>query len=356
MKEKFILDKVSNMSLKEKIGQMIMIDFKGIKEMNVDLEKVLKEYSPGGFILFWSNIENYNQTQKFLSEIKSSGDIPLAISTDQEGGRVQRLAEEVGFDDIPPMGVVGKTMNEEEVFNLGKKIGAELKSIGVDMDMAPVLDVYSNPENTVIGDRAFGTDSETVSKLSTALSNGLKDENIIAVGKHFPGHGDTFKDSHVDLPIVQKDLQELKKLELVSFINAIKNKIPGMMMGHLAVPKITGDNSPASLSGIMVNDILRKDLGYDGLVLTDSLRMKALTKYFTEEDIYLRCVNAGNDIMLMPTNVNVAFDTIYNAVNEGTISEERIDASVIRILSTKFDYGFFDKEYNDYINSNKKRL
>ena len=258
MKEQFLYNMLYNMSLKEKIGQMIMIDYRDTLEMNVELDDVLKKYSPGGFILFKSNIQNYNQTKKLLSDIKQSSDIPVMVSADQEGGRVQRLDERVGFDTIPPMGEIGITMNEEEVFNLGKKMGEELKNIGVDMDMAPVLDVFSNPENRVIADRAFGTNSDIVKRLAMALSKGLQEEKIIPVGKHFPGHGDTIKDSHVDLPIITKDLEELKRLELVPFVEAIDKKIPGLMIGHLAVPKITGDNNPASLSKVMINDLLRK--------------------------------------------------------------------------------------------------
>ena len=356
MKEEFLFNKLANMSLKEKIGQMIMIDYRDTLEMNVELDDILNKYSPGGFILFKSNIQNYNQTKKLLSDIKQSSDIPVMVSADQEGGRVQRLDERVGFDTIPPMGEIGKTMNEEEVFNLGKKMGEELKNIGVDMDMAPVLDVFSNPENRVIADRAFGTNSDIVKRLAMALSKGLQEEKIIPVGKHFPGHGDTLKDSHVDLPIITKDLEELKRLELVPFIEAIDKKIPGLMIGHLAVPKITGDNNPASLSKVMINDLLRKDLGYEGLVMPDSLKMKALSNHFTNKEIYLRCIGSGNDIMLMPQNINEAFNTIYDAVNDGVIKEEQINNSVYRILSTKFDIGFFDKELNEFINKKSRSL
>ena len=356
MKEKFLINKLTNMSLKEKIGQMIMIDYRDTLEMNVELDDILNKYSPGGFILFKSNIQNYNQTKKLLSDIKQSSDIPVMVSADQEGGRVQRLDERVGFDTIPPMGEIGKTMNEEEVFNLGKKMGEELKNIGVDMDMAPVLDVFSNPENRVIADRAFGTNSDIVKRLAMALSKGLQEEKIIPVGKHFPGHGDTIKDSHVDLPIITKDLEELKRLELVPFVEAIDKKIPGLMIGHLAVPKITGDNNPASLSKVMINDLLRKDLGYEGLVMPDSLKMKALSNHFTNKEIYLRCIGSGNDIMLMPQNINEAFNTIYDAVNDGVIKEEQINNSVYRILSTKFDIGFFDKELNEFINKKSRSL
>ena len=351
MKEEFINNLISNMSLPEKIGQMIMIDYRDILEMNVDLEKMLEKYNPGGFILFKSNVGDYAQTQKFLSDIKSIGDIPAMVSVDQEGGRVQRLDERVGFEHYPAMAEIGATLNEELAFDLGKKMGKELKLIGVDMDMAPVLDIFSNPQNKVIADRAFGSDADTVKKMALAYADGLSSEKIIPVGKHFPGHGDTEKDSHIDLPIISKDLDQLRSLELIPFIEAIKQKLPGLMVAHIAVPKITMDNIPSSLSRIMVSDLLRKDLGYEGLIMPDSLKMKALSNYFTNEQIYLRCIDAGNDFLLMPQNINEAFNTVYQGVNNGIIPEERINASLYRILSAKFDYGFFNKQYQEFVNN-----
>jgi len=362
MKEEFLLYKLNNMSLSDKIGQMIMIDYRDVVEMNVELENILTKYNPGGFILFKSNVVDFAQTKRLLDDIKSVGDIKSIVSVDQEGGRVQRLDERVGFEKYPPMSEIGKTNDQSIAFDLGAKMGAELKSIGVDMDMAPVLDIFSNPENRVIADRAFGIDSDIVKRMAFAYADGLKSEKIIPVGKHFPGHGDTAKDSHIDLPIIDKDLDELKRLELIPFIEAVRQKLPGLMVAHIAVPKITMDVMPSSLSNVMINDLLRKDMGYDGLIMPDSLKMKALSNYFTNEDIYLRCIQAGNDFLLMPQDITEAFDTIYRKVNDGFISEDRINLSVYRILSTKFDYGFFDKEYQtflkynvDTINSGKKR-
>ena len=246
MKQEFLKYMMNNMSLSEKIGQMIMIDYRDVLEMNVDLEKLLYKYNPGGFILFKSNVANFNQTQKLLLDIKTIGDIPAIISVDQEGGRVQRLDERVGFEKHPPMAEIGATLDESVAFKLGEKMGSELKSIGVDMDMAPVLDIFSNPQNRVIADRSFGQNSEIVKKMSLAFADGLSSKKIIPVGKHFPGHGDTVKDSHVDLPIIYKDLEELKSMELIPFIEAVRKKLPGLMVAHIAVPRITLDNTPAS--------------------------------------------------------------------------------------------------------------
>lgn len=356
MKQEFLEYMMNNMSLSEKIGQMIMIDYRDVLEMNVELERVLDKYNPGGFILFKSNVADFNQTQKLLLDIKTMGDIPAIISVDQEGGRVQRLDERVGFEKHPSMAEIGATLDESIAFKLGEKIGSELKSIGVDMDMAPVLDIFSNPQNRVIADRAFGQNSEIVKKMSLAFADGLSSKKIMPVGKHFPGHGDTVKDSHIDLPIIDKDKEELKSLELIPFIEAVRKKLPGLMVAHIAVPKITLDNAPASLSKIMINDLLRKDMNYDGLIMPDSLKMKALTNYFTNEQIYLRCVEAGNDFLLMPQDISEAYNSIYQSIDSGKIPVDRIDTSVYRILSTKFDYGFFDREYEQFIRNRKSDI
>ena len=355
-KQEFLNYLLNKMSLTEKIDQMIMIDYRETKEMTIDLEKALSIYKPGGFILFKSNIADYEQTHKLLTDIKSINSIPTMIAVDQEGGRVQRLGENVGFEAYPAMSKIGETNNPDIANEIGKKMGKELHDIGVDMDMAPILDIFSNPKNTVIGDRAFGKGSETVTKMALAYAKGLKESKIIAVGKHFPGHGDTAKDSHIELPIVEKDKEKLNQLELIPFIEAIHQNIPGIMVGHIAVPKITQDTFPASLSPIMISDLLRNKLKYDGLIIPDSLKMKALSNYFTNENIYLRCIQAGNDIILMPQDITEAFNTINRAVNEGKISEDRINQSVLRILSTKFDYGLLEKEYANYLATIKQHI
>ena len=349
MKQFFLKYLLGNMSLSEKIGQMLMIDYRNFLEMNTDLEKLLMKYNHGGFTLFKSNIANFKQTKRLLSEIKNIGNIPVMISVDQEGGRVQRLDGRVGFKKHPPMSEIGKTNDEEIAFELGKKMGNELKSIGVDMNFAPTLDIFSNLQNKVISDRAFGNDGELVKKMGLAYADGLSSAKIIPVVKHFPGHGDTNMDSHIDLPEVDKSLDELKKLELIPFIEAIKRGIPAMMVAHISVPKL--DVIPSSLSKIVIYNLLRKDLGYNGIVITDSLKMKALSRYFTNEQIYLRSIEAGNDILLMPQSIDEAHNVIYQNVNNGKISMDRIDESVYRILNIKFEYNLLNEEYNRFLQS-----
>ena len=350
--DEFLNSLLNNMSLLEKIGQMVMIDYRNVTEMTKEFETLLIKYNPGGFILFKSNIDNYKQTNKLLNDIKEIGDIKPIIAVDQEGGRVQRLDERVGFDKYPAMMELSNDC--EKAFQLGFKMGSELRELGIDMNMAPVLDIFSNIENRVIGDRAFGRDPEIVFRMALAYASGLRDANVLAVGKHFPGHGETLVDSHIDLPILNKTFEELKLLELIPFREAINKKIPGIMIGHIAVPKVTNEMLPASLSKKMINDLLRKNMGYQGIIMTDSLKMKALTKYFTNEEIYLSSVLAGNDMLVMPDNIRKIYEVIYRGVHDGRIAEEQINKAVFRILKTKFDRGFFNKEYNEYLTVKEK--
>ena len=343
-KELFLDHKLAYMTLEEKIGQLIYMDYRNLEEMNVSLEKILSTYHPGGFILFKSNVSDFKQTQKFIQDIKNIPRTPIFVGTDQEGGRVQRIKDIDHFTAMPPMMEVGKTCDPSYAYEIGNQMGEELHYLGINMDMAPILDIYSNPENKVIGDRTFGSDAKTVSKMGMAFSDGLRDAGVIPVVKHFPGHGDTAVDSHIDLPVVRKSYEELKKMELIPFIEAIRNHTEAIMLGHLAVPHITEDSIPASMSPVVIKDILRKDLKYDGVLMTDSVKMKALTKYFTEEEIYLRVIRSGNDLILMPNDVTKAFETIRVSVLEGKIKEEEIDLSVRRILSLKYDFGLFSKE------------
>lgn len=347
--EEFLIDKLSKMSLWEKIGQMIMIDYRNIIDMNKEFETLLIKYNPGGFILFKSNIDNYKQTKKLINDIKDMMDIEPIVAVDQEGGRVQRLDERVGFQRYPSMMNIGLTNDSDKAYQLGRKMGSELLELRIDMNMAPVLDIYSNIENKVIGDRSFGRNSEIVSKMALAYMEGLRKTNVITIGKHFPGHGDTVVDSHRDLPVLNKTLNELELLELVPFKEAIKKEIPGLMIGHIVVPFVTNEMIPASLSKIMINELLRNNMRYQGIIMTDSLKMKALTKYNTDEEIYLKSVMAGNDILVMPNDIDEIYETIYRSINEGIILEERINSSVYRILKMKFKQGFFRKEYLEYL-------
>ena len=330
---------VNNLTLEEKIGQMLIVSYRH-DTYDEKINEVLTTVKPGGFIFFGENFTTYDKAQTFIDKVINTADIPLFLSIDEEGGRVDRLKDIKGYtyNKIPTMLEVGTTNDENEAYTIGTNIANILKDFKINMDFAPVADVYSNPLNKVIGDRSFGSDPYLVARMTTALAKGLSDNYIIPVYKHFPGHGNTETDSHFDLPIVSKTKDELLSSDLIPFINAINNEAELIMVGHLALPNITGDNTPASLSKILITDILKNELGYQNLIITDALNMQALTKYYSESEIYLKAIKAGVDILLNPIDSIKAVDIIKNAIENKEISEGQINTSVTKILKLKAKY------------------
>ena len=349
----WVEEQLNNMTLEEQIGQMLMVsDYSKIADD--ELINKLEEVQPGGFILFSENFESFTQASKLIDDINNTSDIPMFISIDQEGGRVARIKEltDQSLTDIPPMYDLGLTNDENLAYEVGQVIGEELRAFNINMNFAPVLDIYSNPENTVIGDRSFGTTAQLVSKIALSLSDGLESTGIISVYKHFPGHGDTSEDSHNELPVINKTKDELMELELVPFINAINNGVDVILVGHLAIPAITGNNTPASLSKEIITNLLKEELGFNGVVITDALNMKALTNEYTEEEIYINAINAGVDILLMPDFDYETIEIIMSAIEEGKIEEEEITDSVKKVLELKYDKLFQENIYTrDYLGS-----
>ncbi len=336
---------VNSMTIDEKIGQLFIIHYNK-PEITEEFKHILETVKPGGFTLFNENIKTYEQTTKLIKDINSTAKIPMFISIDQEGGRVQRLKSMPGMNiiNIPSMSKIGESNDENQAYNTGITIANDLKKFSINMNFAPVIDIYLNPKNTVIGDRSFGNNAETVSKMGLSLANALKNNNIIPVYKHFPGHGNTEKDSHVEIPIITKTKEELYQDELIPFKNAISNNADIIMVGHLALPKITNDYTPASLSKQVVTDLLKNELGYKNLIITDALNMKAITNNYSEKQIYELAINAGVDILLMPNDPILAFNSIKKSLEEGTINETTITKSVEKIIALKLKYNIIDKE------------
>ncbi len=351
--QKQVAELLSQMSLDEKIAQMLIITTNDTS-LSPDLQETLTTYHPGGFILFANNFTDYASTRNFVQDMQNTATIPMFISIDQEGGLVQRMKSLTGttVSDIPSMALLGQTNDPALASQVGKVIAEELRTIGVNLDFAPVIDVISNPNNTVIGSRSFGTDKDVVASMGTALAQGLLDNGVIPVYKHFPGHGSTSKDSHYDLPVITKSKEELLNSDLVPFKKAIASNAQVIMIGHLAVPSLTIDNTPASLSKALITDFLKNELNYQGLVITDALNMQALTLNYSEEEIYTYAINAGVDILLMPTSCSSAVAKIKEAIQKGNLTEEQIDNSVRHILTTKLTYlTDYQSLPNSYLNS-----
>lgn len=337
-KNKSIEDFVNKMTLDEKIGQMIVAGFNGT-DVNEELINLVNTNKVGGVILFKRNIETSEQLKKLNNNIDGlNKEIPLFISVDEEGGRVNRLPSDM--ENFSSAREVGLKNDKDYAYNNGKSIGESLKVTGFNMNYAPVLDIFSNPKNTVIGDRAFGSDVETVSTMGIATMKGIEEEGIISVIKHFPGHGDTSVDSHYGLPIVYKTLEELENFELIPFKKAIKEGCKAIMVSHILLDKIDKQN-PSSMSETVVTDILREQLGFDGVVITDDMEMGAITENFTVEDACVQSIIAGCDIVLIGSGNESIYNTIQaikDSILNGKITEERINESVVRIIKLKNEY------------------
>ena len=335
-----IQKEIENMTLDEKIGQIITVGIDGYT-INDKTKELIVDKKVGGIILFKDNINDSNQLLQLINNIKdinSKNKIHLFISIDEEGGRVSRLPKEI--KKLPSNEVIGNINDKKLTYDIGKTIGYSLKSFGFNMDFAPVLDINSNPNNKVIGDRSFSSNKNIVANLGVSEINGFKSSNIISVAKHFPGHGDTDIDSHYKLPIINKTLDELKEVEFVPFKNAIKENVPSIMVSHILLPEID-DINPASMSKTIITDILRKDLKFDGLIVTDDMTMVAITNDFDISEACIKSINAGADLLLICHGYETEVDVINNikdAVDKGIISIDRINESVYRILSLKYSY------------------
>ena len=329
------VDKIINeMTIEEKIGQMLII-YDTHETVDEELKQFIKDIKPSGFIINQNNITTFDKTKKYIEDLKLNSEIPLIISIDQEGGKVQRLQnlEDEKATYIPSMLDLGKTNDIELAYEVGRVLAEDMRTLGINVVYAPVCDVFSNPYNEVIGNRSFGSNPNLVANMCVSLGKGLEDNGIIATYKHFPGHGDTTTDSHTSLPIINKSYEELLNNELIPFKKAIENDAKIIMVGHIAFPDLTNDNIPASLSKKIITNLLKNDLGYDGLVITDALNMGALINNYSDEDIYVKAVEAGVDILLMPSDAKKAIEAIKD-----NISVERIDESVKKILIFKYTY------------------
>ncbi|MBP5656588.1 beta-N-acetylhexosaminidase [Candidatus Saccharibacteria bacterium] len=329
-----ITEEIKKMTLDEKIAQLLIVQNPGMQISEAEIKR-LKTAPYGGYILMENNYGTLSATRKFVKDLQSYSKRPLIISTDQEGGNVQRIQmiQDRPATNIPEMYRVGKTNDTELAKEIGRIMAEEMRVIGINVDFAPDADVFLNPNNTVIGRRSFSEKPEIVAKMSLALAHGLEENGVIATYKHFPGHGDTAVDSHLSLPIINRTREQLDEEDLIPFKNAIENGAKIIMTGHIALPKITNNNTPATLSKKINKTILRNELGFDGLIVTDGMNMGALANNYPEAEVYYRAINAGIDLLLLPSHPELAIESIKK-----NVSEERIDESVYRILKFKNNY------------------
>jgi beta-N-acetylhexosaminidase len=327
---------IDAMTTEQKVGQLLVAGMEGAA-VGADAQTAVTDYQVGGIILFQRNVSDAAQLAALNSSLNrlNDGYIPLFLCVDEEGGLVSRMPAEV--TDLPSMYTYGKTGDTELARRVGQALAAQCSAFGFLLDFAPVLDVWSNPDNTVIGTRAFGSDAQTVAQMGTAVMAGLWESGVAPVVKHFPGHGDTAVDSHYGLPVVTKTVDELEELELIPFRAAIEAGAPAVMVAHILMTALDSQY-PASLSPAVVDGLLRTELGFDGVVCTDDLTMAAVSDTWGMGEAAVLAVEAGCDLLLVchgADNLTAARAALLDAVNSGRISQARLEESVYRILSLK---------------------
>ena len=307
------------------------------QEITMKMRKVNHDYPVGGIILYAWNIEDETQLASIIKQVRSLNGSPL-LCIDEEGGRVSRIANNPNFHvkKYESMAAIGATGDPKNAYECGNTIGTYLKRYDFDIDFAPVADVNTNPDNIIIGPRAFSDDPAVAAPMVTNYLQGLKDAGITGCIKHFPGHGDTTNDTHSGYVQSLKTWDEMNQCEMVTFRAGIQWGCQLIMTAHIAVPNVTGTNIPSTLSSVVLQDKLRGELGYQNIIITDGMEMGAITKHYTSGEAAVGSIKAGVDIVLGPRDFTEAFDAVIAAVNNGTLSEERINQSVRRILTLRY--------------------
>lgn len=330
---------MAKMTLEEKIGQMITCRYSGYfvnrgSDYFKELESFIVKRKIGGLIIFGGNVY---ETAFLTNTFQKLSKIPLLIASDFERGAGNQIQRAIRF---PPLMAMGATGSEDLAYLMGKITAFEGRAMGIHMTYAPVVDVNVNPENPIINTRSFGEDPELVSRLAKAFIKGCQENGLIATAKHFPGHGDTDLDSHTHLPTILADRERLERVELYPFKQTIEAGVQAIMTAHLHLPALDSTpNIPATLSPVIITELLRKKLGFKGIIVTDSMGMGGITTLYSPEEAALRAVKAGVDMLLLPPKPHEVIDTLVQAVASGEIPEKRIDVSVKRILMAKARLG-----------------
>lgn len=372
-------DIINNMSVKDKITQMFMVSFQqwksddeelvDVRVMNDQIEEILKKYHFGAVILFSNNLktteESFNLVMNMQTAATEGKGIPLMIATDQEGGNVRRLGTGTNLPGNMALSATGK---KEYAYEAGSIIGSELSSLGINTALAPVVDINNNPSNPVIGIRSYGDEPDTVETFAAECVKGINESNVISCLKHFPGHGDTETDSHTGLPCINKSLSAMKENELKPYEYVIKNNAEMIMSAHILFPQVEKDkiksektgkeeSLPATMSDDILTGLLKKEMGFKGVVCTDAMSMEGITKKWNELQAIKLSMNAGADLICMPTKIESLDDIekldniisgIEKAVKDGEISEDRINDAVRRILILKEKHGILDFDSKKY--------
>lgn len=339
MKQERIAEIIEDMTPEERAGQLLMADFRqnpdgtSMTVLSDAAREAIQTYHLGGVILFAENLDTAEQTKALTAQMQQAAELPLFIGVDEEGGIVSRLDKSnIPHEPIPAAAEITDSRAA------GETIGKELQALGIQVDFAPVADVNTNPDNPVIGSRAFSAKPEAAAERVAAFVQGMEETGVSACAKHFPGHGDTAMDSHDGETYVTHDLERLRTVEFLPFQAAIAAGVDFIMAGHIKTPQATTDGMPATLSAEMIQ-LLREELHFDGVLITDAMNMGAITEEYGAEESVVLAIQAGVDMVLMPADLPQAAETLAESIRNGDIPEERVEESLERILSLKYEKG-----------------
>ena len=332
---------IAEMPLEDKVAGLFIITPEALTGTDVAIKagdttkEKLSQYAVGGLIYAKQNIKSADQLKEMISGTQGFSKYPLFIGIDEEGGSVSRIAESGLADNVGTMGDIGTSGDPSKAKEAGSAIAAYLSEYGFNLDFAPVADVILEG-NSIIGDRSFGSNAGDDAAMVSACVEGLQEGDVSACLKHFPGLGSTTEDTHEGMATSEKTKEDFETTDFLSFQGGIDAGADFVMVSHLSVPNITGDNTPSSLSDKMITDIVRGELGFNGIVMTDAMDMKAVTDYYTSDEAAVKALQAGADMILMPEDFEAAYQGVLDAVNNGTLSEERINESLQRIYRVKY--------------------
>lgn len=333
---------ISEMSLEDRVAGLFIVTPESLTGVDKvvragdSTKEALEKYPVGGLIYFKQNIQSKEQITEMLGNTVSMSKYPIFLAVDEEGGSVARAAEALKLEKTDTAAKIGESGDANQAYETYKEIGTYLTEYGFNLNFAPVADVLTDPENSSIGDRSFGSDADVVSSMVSSSIKGLEEAGVTACMKHFPGQGDADGDTHEGLAVSDRTLEEIKETELKPFAAGMEAGAQMIMVGHFTVPSIDEENVPASLSKKVITNLLREEMGYNGVVITDALNMSAISEYYDSSQAAIMALKAGADMILMPEDFEAAYEGVLAAVKDGTISEARINDSLKRVYRIKY--------------------
>ena len=342
--DEMVTNMIAEMTLEEKVAGLFIITpesltgQQAVTKAGDGTKEALEKYPVGGIVYFKQNITSSDQIKEMIDNTKSYCRFPLFIAVDEEGGDVARIQQALKLDKTATAQELGNENNTITTFDAYDTIGKRLTEYGFNLDFAPVADVLTNPDNKAIGNRSFGSDPDVVSNMVVSAIGGLHENDVVTCGKHFPGQGDANGDTHQVLASSDRTRSDIENCELVPFKAAIDNGVDMIMVGHLSVPELMQENPnlPCSLSKEIMTDLLRVNMEYKGVIITDSMSMAAISEYYGADEAAIKALKAGADMILMPEDFELAFNGVVDAVKDGTIDEHRINDSLARVYKIKY--------------------